>query len=329
MSRNNRNNDGGRNRVNVPKSVREFAEMTPKSHKKEYGEYFDSKKALRKDYFEVLITDLPDTIEWLLRNSHKQIDDVQRIKVQCYEKFAGAEGPDFIEALTKFIKNYGVNDIPKLEFLPIILAEMIADIIRENERLRSLGEAECEGPQDLYTLSSIIMKKRLKKAKKKGLSEEMMFDLLSIMPTPDAIEYSSFYRTRCVFSLIYQYAEKEPIPFETVIRFLYGKGENVTEPVITYALQERKDIYRKFNENQKKTFNDITTWVFNELEDMSKSDIRRILEKYIRQRKQDAAQGKDGNRRYFVSSLPADDYRKISKVVQELINTSEDNKKYL
>jgi hypothetical protein len=65
------------------------------------------------------------------------------------------------------------------------------------------------------------------------------------------------------------------------------------------------------------------------MEGMSKSEIREILENYIRVRRRDDGQGKDSNRRYYLSSLPESDYPKIVKCVNELISANDENKKYL
>lgn len=327
MSRN-RNNNGGDTKI--PGTVEDFAKMTLKKHKKHYGEYFDSKKDLKRDYFDSLITNLPDTIDWLLRNKHKPQEKVQEIKNMCYAKFGGADGPEFNKYILKMIDKYGVDDIPNLEYLPIILSELIKEILRYNEQQEAMGEDSAKdivkSPDDLYELMNTILKKRLKKAEKKGIPSAAAFDLLTVMPVKDATKYSAFFRVKGVFDIMYLHAAQDSIPFELTVKFLFDKTDY--KYVIGYALQERKDKYKTFNETQKKLFNDITSWCFNELEDMDKDDIRKILNDYIRVRKRDASQGKDSNRRYYISSLPDKDYPSIMKVVSELLR-NEENKKYL
>lgn len=334
MSRNNnrRNNGGG---DKIPFEVEEFANASFKKHKKEFKEYFDSKKDLKKDYFDQLIVNLPNVIDWLLRNKHKPVDKIQACKDKCYEKFAGKDSEEFNAHLTKIVEKYGVEDVPNIELLPIILSEIVREVLKHNalekEKIES-GEKDAseadmvQGPDDLYKLINAINKKRIKKAVKKGIPEAVAFDILTVMPVKSAAQYSAFFKVKELFDILYLYSEKEPLPFGMIIKFLFEKGDY--RYVIGYALQERKDKYRTFNENQKKFFNDITSWCFIELEDMDKDEIRRILQDYIKVRKRDAAAGKDGNRRYYISSLPEKDYPTINRVVSELSNDPE-NKKYL
>ena len=54
-----------------------------------------------------------------------------------------------------------------------------------------------------------------------------------------------------------------------------------------------------------------------------------IVENYIRVRSKDATQGKDGNRRYFLSSLPESDYPNITRVIKMIKNNNPDAEKYL
>ena len=327
MSRKNNNKNG--NDAKIPYAVEDFAEATLKKHKKHYGEYFDSKKELKKDYFDTLVTNLPDVIEWLLRNKHKPQEKIQEVKNQCYAKFAGEDGPEFNKHLTKMIDKYGVEDIPNVEFLPIILSEIIKEIIRYNTQQEAEDNETKDivrGPDDLYELMNLILKKRLKKAEKKGIPSALAFDVLTVMPTKEASRFSAFFRVKAVFDIMYLHAEQEAVPFGLTIKFLFNSNDY--NYVIGFALQERKDKYKTFNETQKKLFNDITSWCFTELEEMDKDDIRKILTDYIKVRKRDASVGKDGNRRYYISSLPDKDYPTIMKVVNEL-SRDEENKKYL
>lgn len=322
-----RNNGNGE--VKIPQSVTEFANTSLKKHKKKYGDCFDTKKELKRDYFDSLVSLLPDVIDWLLRNKYKPQDKIQDTKDKCYAKFAGENGVDFNKHILKIIDKYGIEDIPNIEFLPIILSEIIKEILKYNEA-QEAGDAETsdvvQGPDDLYELMNTILKKRLKKAEKKGLPSALAFDALTVMPVKEAAQYSAFFRVKGLFDIMYAYAAQDVVPFGLLMKFLFDKADY--KYVIGYALQERKDKYKTFNETQKKLFNDITSWCFNELEEMDRDDVRKVLTDYIKVRKRDAANGKDGNRRYYISSLPNTDYPTIMKVVAELLRT-EENRKYL
>lgn len=312
----------------IPDIVKEFANTSFKKFKKHEKDYYDSKKQMKNDYYENLICDIGTVINWILRNGHIQNPEIQDIKSKCYAKFAGEEGPEFIKYLTKSVKNYGY-DIENIEYLPIILHEMIRDILKYNEHVNEEeGQRPMDPPDDLYELSELILKKRIKKAKKKGIPDDLAFDLLGIMPVPKAAKYSAYFRVRGIFDLLYLYAAKTPdLMFDKIIEFLFDEEDY--KFVIGYALQERKEKYKTFTETQKKLFNDISTWVFTALEDMQKDEIEDILRNYIRVRKRDAKQGKDSNRRYYISSLPESIYPRIYKVVSKIKDGNKDVSKYL
>ena len=99
--------------------------------------------------------------------------------------------------------------------------------------------------------------------------------------------------------------------------------------IISYALQERKEKFKGFNDVQMKFVVETNEWIFDQLEDMDDHEIKQIIENYIRVRSKDAAQGKDGNRRYFLSSLPESDYPNITRVIKMIKNNNPDAEKYL
>lgn len=312
----------------IPSNVKDFAEISYKEYKADNKDYFESKKELKKDYFASLTYDLPDVIDWILRKGHIQNPEVQDIKNKCYAKLAGDEGrgPEFIEYLIKYL-NKGL-EIENIEFFPIILHEIIADILKFNEDHKDKPEEMIKKPDELFALYELILKKRIKKAKKKGsIPEDLIFDLLGIMPCKEAAEYSGFFRVRGIFDLLYAYAETHAVAFSTIIEFLFD--ENDYRYIIGYALQERREKYKGFNETQKRLFNDINEWIFPRLEELEKSDIKDILENYIGVRKRDASQGKDSNRRYYISSLPTSLYPRIGKAIEQIKNIDAEAEKYL
>ena len=126
---------------------------------------------------------------------------------------------------------------------------------------------------------------------------------------------------------MYFHSKTKKIDFKNVIKLLID--EEYYDVIISYALQERKEKFQKFNESQKVFFNDISSWVFDELEEMDKSTIESILKTYVKSRKRDDEANKDGNRRYFISSLPDSMYPKICKIVEKMEKEDSTVEKYL
>ena len=309
--------------------VAEFVLMKyDKDYKKDNRDYFDSKKEMKRQFFSSLSYDLEYVIPWVLRNGFRQNPDNQKIKNAIYNQLAGKTGPAFIKYITKSYKNGEFEGFANIQFLPILLYEIISNINKQNRQLKAENpEAEVYDASDLYELSELILKPRIKKLVKKGIDENMAFDILSVIPSPEAMKFSGRFRVKMLFTLLYQYAEKQEVPFRKILKIVVTDEYN--DDVIFYALRERKEKYQKFTDTQKSLFNSITEWVFDVMEDMDKTLIKDILKTYVKDRKRDESQGKDGNRRYFISSLPEDDYKRINKVVKEIISSDETAKKYL
>lgn len=323
--RNNRNNKDSRF---SEESVREFAKISYEKYRKENKQYFDSKKELRKDYFMSLTFDLPDVIKFVLLKGHLQTENIQQLKNGCYEKFVGDDGTAYVKYLIKEFKKYNGDDIENINFLPVILYEIISDIMKFNAEHQDQPEELIQNPDEIFELYNTILKKRLKKAEKQGIDHNLAIDLLGVIPHPSIMEYSPFFRARVVFDIIYKHADKSAnINIQKVFKYIIHEDDyNI---FLGYALQERKDKCKGFNDTQRKVFNDINEWVFNTLEDMRKNDIADILINYIRVRKKDAAAGKDSNRRYFISSLPGPLYPRICSVVTQIRAKDPEAEKYL
>lgn len=315
--------------IRIPENVKEFTKMNFKEFKKENKEYHSSKKKLKKLYFYDMLYLLSDTIDFLLRYKHIQSEEIQKIKSRAYSQLAGKDdSTDFIKFITKVVKEEGIESVENIEYFPIILSEIITDINKANASAKSADpEAAQFDATEFYELNYLILKKKLKKAAKKGIDEDVALDVLCVIPTNDAMKYSKYFRAKSVLEILYSHAAKKNIDFKKIVKLLIDK--EYYDIFISYALQERKEKVQKFNEKQKSFFNDVTTWVFEELEDMDSSTIRSILENYIKTRRQDDMAGKDGNRRYFLSSLPEDDFPNICKIVEQLKNKNSENEKYL
>ena len=163
---------------------------------------------------------------------------------------------------------------------------------------------------------------------KLGIDASLAFDVLSIIPCEKALESSQFYRIHSFYEAIYEHSKTSTVPFEQIMDVLI---DNEYYPVfITFALLERKEKFLKLTDEQKTLYLDISTWCFKTMEkDLKKDEIESIVKTYINSRKRDDARGKDGNRRYALSSLSTEDYPRITKVINVMTVEDEAIKKYL
>lgn len=310
--------------VKINSDAKTFASSTFKKYKKQNGDYFDSKKELKSSYAMYLIDLLPDTIEFVVKYGYINKEEVQQTKAAIYAKI---NDPDFIKVLKKELKND--NKIKNIKLLPIIIKEILMEAKRVNDAaLAEDPNAKIYDMSDLVELAQMILKKKMKKMEKAGISSTVAFDALSIIPCDDALETSQFYRIHALYDCLYEHAKGTAIPFADLMEVLVG--EEYYPVFITFALLERKEKFLKLTDAQKSLYLEISNWCFKTMEkDLKKEEVESIIKTYVAGRKRDEAQGKDGNRRYALSSLSADDYERISKVITKMVAEDDSIKKYL
>ena len=310
--------------IKINPDAKEFAKATLKRYKKQNGDYFDSKKELKASYSMYLIDLLPETIEFIVKYGYIDNEEVQGVKTEIYKKI---NDPDFIKVIKKELKND--NKIGNIKLLPIIIKEILMEAKRVNDQaLAENPNAKVYDMTDLVELSQMILKKKIKKMCKVGINSSLAFDTLSIIPCDKALESSQFYRIHTLYECLYEHAKSVAVPFEQIIDILID--EELYPVFITFALLERKEKFLKLTEAQKTLYLDISNWCFKTMEkDLSKEEIESIIKTYVTGRKRDDARGKDGNRRYALSSLSADDYSRITKVINKMTVDDESIKKYL
>ena len=320
MAKDEKRND--RKEFKIPDEVKKLAKLSFKKFKKTDGDYYDSKKDLRKAYYAQIVDLLPAAIALIIKYGH--IEAVKEVKDLMYEKITD---PKFVKYLRKEIK--AGSEFDNMILLPTI----IYDIVGEAHKAAEAAKADDPDTEttfdvdDLVQVSRDILKKKIKKLTKAGVDEAVAFDVLSVIPTTKILAKSQQYHIRRFFTVLYEHAKTKEIKFEKIMKEVFKDGDYVNS-VITFALLERKEKIANFTDTQKKLFNDITEYCFSTMEEMKKDEIYDILKSYTDVRKRDESQGKDTNRRYYISSLPESDYPRILKAVDRLCDTDEKLKKY-
>jgi hypothetical protein len=327
----------------IPRDVKEFGRFIADSDKAAWEKYkkyvkkqskkdydwdddydvCDSKKEWKESFNNYLIDRLPMVIEFIIRNGHIKNDEIQEAKESC---LANINDPKFIKFLDKMIDKG--DDIDNIKLLPVIAKEIIERAEKENaRRLSEDANAKTYDERDLANLCVNILGKKLKKLKKAGIDPNLAFDILCVIPNDDIMKYSTFYRVRMFYDTLYHHASREDIPFDEIMD--KAIKENRYSQFIAYALIERKDKISKLNDSQMKLYSGITNWVFSTLESLNRDEIEAILKSYISARRKDDANGNDGPRRFVITSLIANDYPNITKVVTKLKSEANDADKYL
>lgn len=312
-----------REEFKIPKTISKFASKSWKKYWKENKEVFDGKKDGMKEFFFTLQEDLSDVIEFMVQYGH--LNAVKDVKNECYKKIINE---DFLRSLTKRMKKD--DDFAKsMRLFPIVAREIVIVAEEENKRIKAENpNANIYDMSDITYISKMILKKRMKELQKiDGVSEEMAFDLLSIIPCNKVMKFSPVYRIRQLFNALYDWGKDRPVPFKEIIDNLVKEDYHVN--AIIFALLEKKEVYSTLTDNQKNLYTDITTWCVNTMEEMKSHTISEIINAYVRARKRDEHNGKDEARRYHLNVLTESDYPNIRKTISLMISDNPDIEKYL
>ena len=316
------NND---NTIKIPKDVKEFAKSNYSNYKKKMKKKGYSKDEIKDLYYMYLLDYLPKTIIFMIKYGYINRPEIRELKTRVYKQLSDEK---FVKILTKNIKN---GDTPNgIELLPILIKEILEDTNRTNaELLKNDPNAETYDVSDLIELSELIMKKKMKKLKKAGVSRGLAFDVLSTIPCEDALKSSQQYRIRMLYDVLYEHSKGENVSFEKIMKVVIDNDDDL-DKFIVFALLERKEKFSRLTEAQKVLYIDITSWCLDMMEhEYSKERLRNVLYAYIKNRQRDEANNKDSNRRYILSTLSPTDYKFISGVINSMIAKDENVKKYL
>lgn len=313
----------------VPEDVKKFAEATLKKFKKK-NDFYDSKKDLKKGYYDYLLEMLPDAIKFVIRYGH--FENNKELKEAIYEKICD---PSFIKFLKKQLKDDAV--LESVELLPNVIYNICreATIHAADESVKKDGTEDVKPDvnetfdlSDLTEISKIILKKKIKKLVKAGVDESVAFDVLSVIPSKKIIEKSPYFHIKNLFAVLYQHAKaKKDIKFNVIIKKLFSEDE--LRYIVSFAMLEKRGKCSNFNDGQKQLFSDITMWSLKYLEGCDKKDLASILTAYVKVRKTDDSKNNDEKRRFYISEVPQDKYPKVTKVVAKIIQADESAKKYL
>lgn len=310
-------------KLKIPTEVQKLSKLTMKKYKKEEGEFFENKKELRKAYAIRVADELPAAISFLVKFGH--LSEVQEIKDIIYSHITNK---DVIKAIKVNVKDeFDLDEKHRYTLLPNLIYTIILSATAYMNEQKAEGEEEVIiDLEDLVNLSKLILKKKIKKLTKLGIDENVAFDILSIIPDTDILKKSQHFHIRQLFNVLYEHAKTHNLNFKKIIDILLKGEEAYKSSVITFALLERKDKISNMNDSQKAFFNNVTEYVLKELEDMSKKDIKLILEAYVAARQRDRE--KDSPRRYYLSSLPESSYPKVTKQINTMVSNNSDLKKF-
>lgn len=310
----------------------------------------DSKKEMKENFISTLSCTLDEVIPWTLSYGYRpprklkngKIDnDNQKIREGIFSKFVNEDWSiDLVKYLTKNYKEKEFEDWMWIDCLPFLIKDIIRDLNRFNK------EKEAKDPQakengelintkPYYKLCETILKKKIKALEECGLSEDAAFDVACTFPSTSLLEFGrrpyspsmQYFCGQLIF-LLYDLAKRnEDVNFAKIIKAL--NLDEYDDILIRFIIREKRSKIKNFTAKQKALFNDITYWALDKMNTFPKEVIVDILKYYVKDRKRDESQGRDEPRRFYLSSVPQEEYKKIYKAVKALTKEDETTRKYL
>lgn len=322
MSRKNHNNT----RYEIPSAVKDFFKCKKKDVSRDFA--YSSKKEITEVYYKrLIVTDLPQVIDMLV--FHGMQDDVKALKPYIYaritsdrsahedkKKIIKYDNKKFIKYFNEFLDDDD-EEIENIDLFPIVIADICREFAAQEAADKQEGDNVYYDVSDLMDLSTKILKKKMKKMGKEGIDKDLAFDCLSVIPCSRVLKRGALYRLRQLMQVMYSHANTdEKVDFPTVMKYVVTS--DYYPALIAYLLLEKKQDYVDYTDKQKDFFNTVTDWCINTMESMEKEEIREILKVYFDNRKKDKANNKDANRRYFLSSIPENEFPKITRVIAKM-----------
>ena len=329
------NNKDKRNEIKVPEDVKELIKINFKKYKKHEADEFESKKDMKKGYKSYILCRIPNTILWIVSEGWRR--KYEAVRYEVYKKIGD---PEVIEIIKKELEKNGLESIDYIEYFPIVVMNTIRAMMKAYQiHLKDDPDARPFDPSYMVDLAHLILAKKIKKLKKKGIEEDLAFDILCACPElgTDAavdligtrkdilrrnngtVDYEKTFYVGQIFNVIYAYSKEKAIDVDKIFDTIFKERHYFS--VIMYALLERKEKYLNYTDTQKEVYNKITSWCFKKMEEMEDSiDRDRIIQAYLITRKDDARINRDSARRYILSSVPEEMYPNVVKSVNSVTN---------
>ena len=329
-------------KIKVPKSVLDLR-MSPKKFAKKNNihikgkdlsksEKKHAKKRLNNEYAEASINGLNKAVKILAEHPEgKKIDKVK-------------EGVDNIisnpDVMKRIAKLYDKNpdNYSNMIFLPNMIMNTIAyyssDAITEEEKV----VAESLDKEALAEFCEKILKKIIKRYKKMGLSDEVAFQLATVVPTAKLFKNNRKWYKRFIQQL-YDMAVVSEIDIDLVLKAVIkiDKDKEISKKDFLegffseFILQRSTNKTLQFTDNQKDLHEGLIERTLVYLDGQKNGKLKDILKQYIKRRKT-AEEYKNDTKRVikFIDHANSNSaYNNIKTVVQELVDDNSSNELYL
>lgn len=331
-------------KIKVPKSVLELR-LTPKKFAKKHNIKLTGKgmskkdkkrnlKKLQKEYCESAISGLNKAVKILAENINNTGKKVVKVKEGIENIITN---PDVMKRLAK-IYNKNPEQYPNLIFLPNMIMNTLLYYSRDSLTEEEKAIADSLDKEALVEFCEKILKKKIKKYKKYGLSDSISFQLATVIPTTKLFKSSPQWYKKLIQQM-YDIAGEEEVDIDNILKAItkldkdnYISKKDFYEGFYSaFILRRNSNKNKNFTDSQKDLHEGLIERALNYLDGLKPKKLRSVLRDYIKARKF-AEQMKSDSKRVINFAEHANSnssYLNIKATVKELIEDNANNELYL
>ena len=330
-------------KIKIPKSVLDLR-LSPKKFAKKHGiklkgkglskgEKKRNRQRFRDQYCESSISGLNKAVK-ILSEVDPDSKKFQKVK----------DGVENIilnpEVMKRIAKLYSKDPerYPNMMFLPRMIMITLVHYQRDdiNDEEKELGKNL--DSEKLIAFCSKVLKKEIKRYEKLGLSDDMAFQLATVVPTTKIFKDNKAWYQKLI-QVLYQIAESEEVDIKTVLPAVQkidkknklDKKEFLEGFFTEFIWTRSSNKNHSFNDSQKELHENLIEASLEYLESLKARKLKEVLKSYIKRRKRAESFKTDGKRviKFVDHANSNSSYTNIKTVVQELISDNSSNELYL
>ena len=328
-------------KIKIPKSVKELR-LSPKKFAKKHGIRLKGKglskgekkrnaKRLRNQYSEAAIAGLNKAVKILAEKAEGK--KIEKIKEAVDNIISNGE------VMRRIVKLYRRNpkEFSNMIYLPYMIMNTILYYNQENisDEEKEVGKSlDVEG---LIEFCEKILKSEIKRYRKFGLSQEVAYQMATVIPTTKLFKSKVWYKR--LIQTLFMIAEKVPVDLDEIMTAVMkldkkkgiAKKEFLADFFLSFMLSKSTNKKHSYTDTQKDLQETLIERTLQYLDGLKSSRCKELLKSYIKRRKTAENYKADGKRviKFVDYATSNSQYTKLKAVLQELIADNANNELYL
>jgi hypothetical protein len=331
-------------KIKIPKTVLQL-EWSPKKFAKKHNirvsekgmnkkEKKHAKKRLNREYGDFAIANLNKAVKILSENQMEDNKKIDKVKNAVESIVSNSE------VMKTIAKRYTKerDQFPNLIYLPYMITNTILYYSREDLTVEEKAIADSLNKEELIEFCETILKKQIKVYRNNDLSNEIAFQIATVIPTAKRLKGNNQWYKRLIQTL-YTIAEYDDVDVEQVFNAILkidkkkviNKKEFYENFFSEFIMTKASNKVHSFNDKQKELHETLLEQTAVYLNSRKPKQLKEILKRYIKRRKTAESYKNDNKRviKFIDFANSNSEYTNLKAVIQELIEDNSTNELYL